>query len=151
MVDNDPIVRSFVIIAWTVTDGRPEDGVALSSRPDALQRLVGDVCILRQPVHHLTRLQRVLPLHANGRIPEVVTQLMSRYSLQPKTTHMQCHTHTQTHHSQLLQYSCISLSEDLTKTKKQIKRRCHKNEDENSMKMPLNEEANKTKMPQKRR
>ena len=30
MVNDDPVVGSFVVIAWTVTDGRPEDGVTLS-------------------------------------------------------------------------------------------------------------------------
>jgi len=98
VVNNDPVVRSVIIITRAVTYRRPEQRVSLSGRPDTLQHLIRDVSVTRQPADYIRHLQRQFPLQPNGRLPEVVTQLVTSYTLQrhrpPLATSFQDNTQT---------------------------------------------------------
>ena len=82
MVDNDPVVGTFVVLARVVPNCRPVKGIPLSGRPHSFQDLIVDDGVLRQPFHDLGRVQRRLPFHLHRRIPEIVAQFATGDTLQ---------------------------------------------------------------------
>ena len=82
MVDNDPVVGTFVILARIVSNCRPVKGIPLSGRPHSFQDLIVDDGVLRQPFHDLGRVQRRFPFHLHRRIPEIVAQFVTGDTLQ---------------------------------------------------------------------
>jgi len=57
VVNNNPVVRTVVVITRTVTYGRPEQRVALCSGPNTLQHLICYVSVTRQPIGDIRHLQ----------------------------------------------------------------------------------------------